>query len=636
MKMPSAPPEQAQITYEQFCEEWLNDITDDLSPFEKGQRFAFKLVTQWLDVPEDDEDLVLCDGTGDGGIDIAYLRRAETSDDDQSGQSTETEGDTWYLIQSKYGSAFQGQETVISEGRKVIATLSGNNDRLSEQTTHLVGMLQNFLEKASEHDKLILVFATSQPMSESDRKALEDIRTLGNQQFPRMFDVEDISLQTIWEKGSSLQPQAISLQIQGDFVQPSDGLKVGTVTLTNLYQFLKAYRDKTGNLDQLYEKNVRQFLGGRRKINKGIVQTLEKEPQMFGLYNNGITIVVAGFSTKPDGQLLLYDPYVVNGCQTTKTIWNVLQQKLDSGGTGVSKNTESWRVNAERGVVVTKIVTGRDDVQSNITKFTNSQNAVREQDLLALDSNFQTWKGSMASKYDIFLEIQRGGWDAQKAFQNSHPNERRFSEFANAFELLKVYGAGWLRQPGHAFGRSAPFLPRGSVFNEATVTAPIDGDDLYAAYMLQQSAARFNFGRGASVPVSRRQTRFLWYFVVCDLLREVLNWRGRNSTSKGITRAFHALLNPDNQDIYQKLLDSGIEVIDQYLNQESENSVFNEQAFEGDLNGWLKSDRLGKGSDETYRLNTLIATHKFFMGQPFRGEPALRQLVDEAVASGAN
>lgn len=634
--MTSPPPEPTQVTYEQFCEEWLSEITDDLSPFEKGQSFAFKLVTQWLDVAEGDEDLVLCDGTGDGGIDIAYLRRAETSDDDQGGQSTETEGDTWYLIQSKYGSAFQGQETVISEGRKVIATLSGNNEHLSEQTAQLIGKLQNFLEKASDHDKLILVFATSQPMSESDRKALEDIRTLGNQQFPKVFDVEDISLQTIWEKGGIPQPQAISLQIQGDFVEPSDGLKVGTVTLTNLYQFLKAYRDKTGNLDQLYEKNVRQFLGGRRKVNKGIVHTLENEPQMFGLYNNGITIVVAGFSTKSNGQLLLYDPYVVNGCQTTKTIWNVLQRNLDSGGTGVSKDAESWRVNAERGVVVTKIVTGRDIVQSNITKFTNSQNAVREQDLLALDSNFQAWKDGMASKYDIFLEIQRGGWDAQRAFQNSHPSQRQFSEFANAFDLLKVYGAGWLRQPGHAFGRSAPFLPRGVVFQEVTVNAPIDWDDLYAAYMLQQSAGRFNFGRGASVPVSRRQTRFLWYFVVCDLLREVLNWRGRNSSSKGMTRAFHALLHPDNQDIYQILLSTGIEVIDQYLNRESENSVFNEQKFEGDLNAWLKSDKLGKGNEATYRLNTLIATHKFFMGQSYRGEPALRQLVDEAVARGAN
>ena len=310
-----------------------------------------------------------------------------------------------------------------------------------------------------------------------------------------------------------------------------------------------------------------------------------------------------------------------------------MQQKLDSGGTGSSQSSEAWRVNAERGVVVTKIVKGEDVTQTNITKFTNSQNAVRDQDLLALDSNFQAWKNSMASKYDIFLEIQRGGWDAQKVLQGNRPGGRQFSKSANAFDLLKVYGAGWLRWPGHAFGRSAPFLPRGTVFNQVTSIDPIDSDDLFAAYSLQQSAEQFRFGRGASVPPSRRQTRFLYYFVVCDFIREVLNWRNRDSSPKGLTRAFHGLLKEDNQEVFQQLLETGIEVIDQYLNREAENSAFNEQLFEGDLNGWLKSERLGRGEESTYRLNTLLAEHKFFMGRSFRGEPALRQLIDEVVSN---
>ena len=54
-----------------------------------------------------------------------------------------------------------------------------------------------------------------------------------------------------------------------------------------------AYRGKTGILDQLYEKNVRQFLGSRRKTNRRIADTLRENPELFGLYNNGITIVVS-------------------------------------------------------------------------------------------------------------------------------------------------------------------------------------------------------------------------------------------------------------------------------------------------------------------------------------------------------
>ena len=81
---------QEDVTFDEFCEEWLSEFTEgNLSPFEKGQRFALKLVTQWLDVNDDDEDLVLCDGSGDGGIDIAYLHRAETGDGEQADTSVE-------------------------------------------------------------------------------------------------------------------------------------------------------------------------------------------------------------------------------------------------------------------------------------------------------------------------------------------------------------------------------------------------------------------------------------------------------------------------------------------------------------------------------------------------------------------
>ena len=618
------------VTFEQFCEEWLREFTEvDMSPFEKGQRFAFKLVTQWLDITEDDEDLVLCDGSGDGGIDIAYLRRSEPGDNEQDGQSEE--GDTWYLVQSKFGTAFQGQETIVEEGRKVIATLTGVNQRLSENTRQLTGRLNNFMNQSSDRDKLVLVFATVKQMKEEDRRALNDIRILGREQFPRIFDVMDISLATIWETRDSAHPPAISLPIRGDFVEPSTGFKVGTIPLIDLYEFLKAYRDKTGNLDQLYEKNVRRFLGAGRNINRRIAETLQNNPEMFGLYNNGITMVVRNFRAEDNRTLVLYDPYVVNGCQTTRSIWDVLQQKLDSGGHGESEANANWRVNAEQSVVVAKIVTEGAADRTNITRFTNSQNAVSERDLLSLNTNFQSWADHMASKYNIFLEIQRGGWDSQKAFQNAHPNTRQFSEHTYAFDLIKVYGAGWLRWPGRAYRQTTPFLPGGLVWKQIMEPEPIDVDDLYAAYRLQVLAGQFNFGRTAATQ-SRRQTKFLYYFVVMELLKDVCRRSSLDHSEKGLTTAFLALLEDSNIEALQLLLNASIEVIDEYIDEESEDSVFKEQEFADDLSNWLKLERLGTGGDETYHLNSLLTTHKNIFGRATRGQPSPRQLVAQAVS----
>jgi hypothetical protein len=104
-----------QVSFDEFHTEWLEDVTrGNPTTVELGNRFARKLITQWLDVDESSDDVVYCDGSGDGGIDVAYLDLGEVND-----EGTE-EGDTWYLVQSKYGSAFAGSATLLQESQKVI------------------------------------------------------------------------------------------------------------------------------------------------------------------------------------------------------------------------------------------------------------------------------------------------------------------------------------------------------------------------------------------------------------------------------------------------------------------------------------------------------------------------------------
>jgi hypothetical protein len=39
-------------------------------------------------------------------------------------------------------------------------------------------------------------------------------------------------------------------------------------------------------------------------------KTLQDEPERFGLYNNGITLVAEDFNIRPDGEIELMEPYV--------------------------------------------------------------------------------------------------------------------------------------------------------------------------------------------------------------------------------------------------------------------------------------------------------------------------------------
>ena len=119
---------------------------------------------------------------------------------------------------------------------------------------------------------------------------------------------------------------------------------------------------------------------------------------------------------------------------------------------------------------------------------------MREKDFIALTSDFQTWARQMSEKHGIFLEIQRGGWDSQKALQKQNRAARVFTEWVNAFDLLKVYGSGWLGEAGLAYGKNPPFLPNGAVFKKIvnSETETLFGlDDLYAAYLLQKESSKY-------------------------------------------------------------------------------------------------------------------------------------------------
>ena len=626
------------VAFSDFREAWLLSVREGSpSTVELGRRFALKLVTQILDADESSSDVVYCDGAGDGGIDVAVLDTGP----DESSVEPEQSGHRWYLVQSKYGSAFKSTATLLAEGQKVIETLDGKRNNLSSLASGLLERLRNFRNGAGPADAVVLVFGTEDPLTEDEKRALSDLRNMGRARLGAFFDVESISIENIYkrlrESQAETEAKRLTVTMHAKLVSSGPDLLIGSVGLIELYEFMRSYRDATGDLDQIFEKNVRRFLGSRGRVNKPMADTLRDAPERFGLYNNGITIVATNYINE-DGRVLLVEPFVVNGCQTSRTIWEVFHNRLAAGGTGVNPEIEAWKEKASNGVAVLKVVKlgpSGDNLLHAITRYTNTQNAVREKDFLALTSDFHAWKDELAEKFDLYLEIQRGGWDSQKALQNSNPKTRQFHVSANAADLIKVYGAGWLGEAGLAFGKNPPFLPNGSVFNKivnGSEGVPSFGaTDLYAAFLLQQAANEVGFGRGAEKQ-SRSQTKFLFYFVCIELLRDALAKEGRAADGRSLSLALIRL--SKSLEAKQALYEQGTELIDSYMSQASDNSVFKERAFTDvfnfDLNAFLKSAQLGRG-DSTPLLRDELGIQKSAMGKSFGGHPSARKVIVESL-----
>jgi len=133
---------------------------------------------------------------------------------------------------------------------------------------------------------------------------------------------------------------------------------------------------------RLLEANVRSFLSVKGKgVNAGIQKTLREAPDRFMAYNNGIVLVAdeARLSNALDGSpgiAWLKGMQIVNGGQTTASLYFAKKKYPD---------TDLAQVRLPAKIIIMKIqdAAKEEALVSDISRFANSQNAVRQSDLSA-------------------------------------------------------------------------------------------------------------------------------------------------------------------------------------------------------------------------------------------------------------
>jgi hypothetical protein len=129
---------------------------------------------------------------------------------------------------------------------------------------------------------------------------------------------------------------------------------------------------------RLLEMNVRSFLQFNGKINKGIRETILKEPHMFLAFNNGIaaTAEEVELIDLPGGGKAIkkvHELQIVNGGQTTASILHTRQKDK----AGVDRVFVQMKLS---------VIKNRDEISSivnRISRYANSQNKVSDADLTA-------------------------------------------------------------------------------------------------------------------------------------------------------------------------------------------------------------------------------------------------------------
>ena len=273
-----------------------------------------------------------------------------------------------------------------------------------------------------------------------------------------IWDIERVYQQYLIRSGK----QRIEIDFFGDYNYRLQCLRVENVTdKVDTYLAIipgKILADIYGKYRQgLLEKNVRTFLQFRAKVNQGIRDTIKSESEMFFSYNNGISTTAEKVNIEYEGNVSfitrIENWQIVNGGQTTASIF----------ATSTDKNFNLSKVFVQMKVSVIKQPEQMDILVPKISRFANSQTAIKDSDFssnslyhIAIERfSRSVWVpaktgGKATNKW--FYERTRGQYLDEKSkrttkndsrnFDREHPKKQKFTKT----DLAK-YEMTWWQRP---------------------------------------------------------------------------------------------------------------------------------------------------------------------------------------------
>lgn len=201
---------------------------------------------------------------------------------------------------------------------------------------------------------------------------------------------------------------------------------------------------------KLLQGNIRAFLSVRGKVNKGIRETIIRNPENFFTYNNGIAVVARtiGFSEDKSKIIYLKDPQIINGGQTTASLANakIKKEVKDGGMNNLFVPMKLTVLNVDDDMSEEDI-DRYNSITKTISQCANSQNAVSEADFFS-NHPFHVLMEQLSRKkmappvngnpYQTiwFYERSRGKWE-QEQMQLSPAARAKFCEKHPKSQVIK-------------------------------------------------------------------------------------------------------------------------------------------------------------------------------------------------------
>lgn len=188
-----------------------------------------------------------------------------------------------------------------------------------------------------------------------------------------------------------------------DIGQNPNGMPIKVlVGFANVNQFTRLV-DRYSN-NELFELNVRYFLGAGKDVNRRIISTVTSDHSpWFGFMNNGVSItadevIVDRPSSGGKMKIRLSNMQIINGCQTVNALYHAKYAK---------ELKDKFQGNSNVMVRIYEIDPANREFLDALIIATNSQNAIRPQDLVANDP-IQIALQRLFAEYGVGYERKSG------------------------------------------------------------------------------------------------------------------------------------------------------------------------------------------------------------------------------------
>ncbi len=343
-----------------------------------------------------------------------------------------------------------------------------------------------------------------------------------------------------------------------------DAAYIATVKVQDFTKILQT----TDNLinENIFYENVRDYQENNSEANRNMKCTLESEVKKdkFCLYNNGITVLARQGSLS--GQNLTLDDYqIVNGCQTSNVIFDVLKQN----NTSIDDILVPLKI----------VITTDDNVREDIIKSTNTQKAISTEQFLSLtkfSKELETFFQSFSDEHKLYYERRNG------QYRSSSINTLKIIDQKT---LIKISGTIILDLPDEAGRYPISFLKEHNddLFQENHAKEPYYLG-AYMYYKLQEYLRTNSY--------SRKYKNLLFYILI--ILRYQISSSELFYTSKRRAAKFYEeFLNilHNNEVLRQKINDS-ISLLDRICRiDEIDRDVYSSKKFREHILSIIKGEK---------------------------------------------